>query len=81
MIDPNHVTRLADQKASKPRRGREVPANALGYRPLEVVDLLGVGKTMLFEMLKSGELPSVKLGRTRIIPADAVKALLNQTAA
>lgn len=66
-----------DQKTRKPR---EIPHNALGYRPLELVDLLGIGKTKVFEMLKTGELASVKLGRTRIIPADAVKALLDRQA-
>ena len=65
----------------KPRRTRDIPPNALGYRPLELVSLLGVGKTKIFAMLQSGELASIKLGRTRIIPADAVKALLEREAA
>lgn len=74
----NNVTEMHGRK---PRKAREVPQNALGYRPLELVELLGIGKTKVFEMLKSGELSSVKLGRTRIIPADAVKALLDRQAA
>lgn len=69
-------------KADKPRRPREVvPPNALGYRPSEITDLLGIGKTSIFKLLKSGELRGVKLGRTRIITAESVKALLDRQAA
>lgn len=77
-MSTDNVTEIQGQKA---RKTREVPPNALSYRPFELPELLGIGKTKLFEMIKSGEIASVKLGRTRIIPADAVKALLDRQAA
>lgn len=40
--------------------------------PKDVARRLAVGRTMVFFLLRSGELPSVKIGRARRIPASAV---------
>lgn len=78
----SEVSQERDLERQRARKLREIPPNALGYRPLELAKLLGVGKTKIFDMLKDHDtLPSVRIGRTRIIPADAVKALLERDAA
>ena len=41
-------------------------------RPEEVAAALGVGRTAVFELMRTGELRSVKIGKSRRIPADAV---------
>jgi excisionase family DNA binding protein len=41
-------------------------------RPEEVAQALGIGRTTVFELMRSGELRSVKIGVSRRIPADAV---------
>jgi excisionase family DNA binding protein len=41
-------------------------------RPEEVADALAVGRTAVFELIRTGELRSVKIGKSRRIPADAV---------
>jgi excisionase family DNA binding protein len=41
-------------------------------RPEEVAQTLGIGRTTVFELMRSGELRSVKIGVSRRIPADAV---------
>lgn len=41
-------------------------------RPEEVGQALGIGRTTVFELMRSGELRSVKIGVSRRIPADAV---------
>lgn len=60
-----------------------VPSGAL--RPLnevhEVAAYLRCGRTHVFHLLKSGELQSVKVGRKRLIPADAVHAYVSRAAA
>ena len=33
---------------------------------------LGLGRTVMFGLIKSGEIESVKIGRSRRIPADAL---------
>ena len=37
------------------------------FRPEEAADYLRVGRTTMFMLLKSGAIPSVTVGRTRII--------------
>jgi excisionase family DNA binding protein len=42
-------------------------------RPEEVAQALGVGRTMVFELIRTGELRSVKIGKSRRIPIAAVR--------
>jgi excisionase family DNA binding protein len=42
----------------------------------EAVFRYGIGRTNLYRLIKSGALKSVKLGRRRLIPVDALEALL-----
>lgn len=37
-----------------------------------VMGRLGVGRSKVFELMASGELRSVKIGRTRLIPESAI---------
>jgi excisionase family DNA binding protein len=41
-------------------------------RPEEAAKALGVGRTTVFELIKAGELRSVKIGNSRRISADAL---------
>lgn len=42
--------------------------------PEEAAEALGVGRTHLFKLIRTGEIPSVKIGRLRRIPAHALDA-------
>ncbi|MQA14718.1 MAG: helix-turn-helix domain-containing protein [Pseudonocardiaceae bacterium] len=42
------------------------------YRVEEAAQLLGVGRTRVFDLIKLGELRSVKIGCSRRIPAAAL---------
>lgn len=48
----------------------------VGYSIEEAAQSLGVGRTTVYELMNRGDLESVKVGRRRIIPADAVGAFL-----
>jgi excisionase family DNA binding protein len=48
----------------------------LMYRPAEAAKLLGMGRTAIFALIKSGRLRSVKLGGARFITADALRAFV-----
>ena len=40
----------------------------------EVAESLGVGRCKVYDLLRSGELASIKIGRLRRIPVDSVHA-------
>jgi excisionase family DNA binding protein len=50
-------------------------------RPREVAFLLGLGRTKVYELMDTGELPSVRIGTARRIPVHAVEAYLGSLGA
>jgi excisionase family DNA binding protein len=44
----------------------------------EACTAIGVSRTVLWDLLRRGELESVKIGRSRRIPADALKAYVER---
>lgn len=40
----------------------------LAYSVNESAEVLGIGRTLLFELIREGRIPSVKLGHRRLIP-------------
>ena len=59
------------------------PSNGSDFPPLLVTaevagHLLGVGRTTIYELLESGDLPSVYFGRSRRIPVAAIQALIDR---
>jgi excisionase family DNA binding protein len=55
----------------------EVIEGRLLLRPEEVAKALCVGRTRVFELIRTGELRSVKIGKSRRIPTDAVTEYLS----
>lgn len=54
----------------------KIDTEKIAYRPLEVCRAVGVGKTGLYEALKTGELKSRKIGRKRLILRDDLQSWL-----
>ena len=50
----------------------------LMYRPIEAAQMLGMGRTAVFGLIKSGRLRSIKLGGARFITADALRAFVHE---
>jgi excisionase family DNA binding protein len=44
----------------------------------EAADRLGIGRTLAYALVKSGDLESVQIGRLRRVPADALGAFLTR---
>ncbi len=44
----------------------------------EVCRLTGIGRNLVYDLLNSGELPSVLIGGRRIVPAPGIVKLLTQ---
>lgn len=57
------------------------PAPKLLYDVEEVVELVGIGRSKLYQYILSGELRSLRLGRRRKIPADALPEFLERMGA
>lgn len=49
-------------------------ADERGWSIDEAVNRLGIGKSMTYELLASGELESITIGRRRIIPESAIRS-------
>jgi excisionase family DNA binding protein len=45
-------------------------------RPEEAAEVLGVGRTKVYELMAAGELESVQVGRSRRLPTAAVEAFV-----
>ena len=48
------------------------------YRPSEVFELLGISRSTGYTMLASGALPSIRIGRSVRVPADALKKWIEE---
>jgi excisionase family DNA binding protein len=49
------------------------PATLALYRVTDVMAMLHMSRTVIYEQLRSGRLRSVHQGRTRLIPASAIR--------
>ncbi|GGM99629.1 hypothetical protein GCM10011609_42460 [Lentzea pudingi] len=52
--------------------------NEIAYRVEEVARALRVGRTKVFDLIRAGELVSVKIGGSRRVPASSVQAYLSR---
>jgi excisionase family DNA binding protein len=50
----------------------------LAYSTTEAARLLGIGRTSLYGLLRSGQLRGVHLGRRLVIPRDELERLLRE---
>jgi excisionase family DNA binding protein len=44
----------------------------IAYRPDEALEVLPVGRTALYELLRKGAIPSFKIGKSRFIPRQGI---------
>jgi excisionase family DNA binding protein len=43
----------------------------------EVADVLGISRTLAYDLVAKGQLPAIRLGRRIVVPAQALHALLS----
>jgi excisionase family DNA binding protein len=43
-------------------------------RPVEAAEAIGIGRSKIYELLASGELPSIRIGGSVRVPVDALRA-------
>ena len=56
----------------------DVQVTRLAYSPQEVADLLGCARPFVYTLMEADELPSLKLGGRRLIPAAAITEKLRE---
>lgn len=49
----------------------------LCYTPTEAAALLGMGRTKVYELMAGGQIASIRIGRSRRIPATALRAFVD----
>lgn len=53
-----------------------LPAEPIAVRVATAVKLTGIGRSTLYELIKSGEIETVKIGRSTFIPYRCLKKLV-----
>jgi excisionase family DNA binding protein len=57
--------------------GREKSSERLTYSVIEAAALLGIGRVLAYELVRTGKLRTVRLGRRIVVPKRALDELLN----
>lgn len=52
----------------------------LAVRVEEAAEMLGLGRSTVFELLKDGSLASIKVGKRRLIPIQEITAFIGRLA-
>lgn len=55
-----------------------MPTDKLAYNTEEACNTLSIGRTVLFDLMRRGEIVSVKVGRRRLIPASSLNGYLDR---
>jgi excisionase family DNA binding protein len=53
----------------------------LGYSIEEAAESLGVGRTVMCDLIKTRRVQTVKIGRRRIVPGEALRAYMRELVA
>ena len=58
----------------------ETTREPLSVSPIEAARLSSLGRTVIFNLMRNGELPSFKVGRRRLIRMADLRALIDRLA-
>ncbi len=77
----NPRTRRAPTKIARPATpNTTISRQRAYYRVSEVIALMGISRTMIYDGIRSGEIPSRQVGRAVLIPAMWVHAATDEDA-
>ena len=55
-----------------------LPTDPVSVRVSMAVKLTGIGRSTLYELIKSGEIETIKIGRSTLIPFRCLKRLVGE---
>ncbi|EIZ79598.1 excisionase family DNA binding domain-containing protein [Novosphingobium sp. Rr 2-17] len=58
--------------------GMAKSAEPLAVRIPLAAQMLGIGKSTLYEMIAQGEIETIKVGRSTLVPTDSLRAFLTR---
>lgn len=61
----------------EPNRNRVVPA-PITVRVPEAARMLGLSRSRIYELITSGDIETIKLGRATLVPVDGLHALIER---
>lgn len=64
--------------ASAPKASRSNGAEPLAVRIPDAVRMTGIGRSKLYELIASGELDTIKVGRCTLVPMESLRDLLSR---
>lgn len=47
-------------------------------RPVETAEVLGIGRSKVYALIASGEIPSIRIGASVRVPLDALRAWMDR---
>jgi excisionase family DNA binding protein len=72
-----NLGRQASSLPMHPQLVREPYMEKFGYTVEEAVEATTIGRSKLYELIASGEIESITIGRRRVIPADALRRFMD----
>lgn len=71
----------APQAGTQKRSGKDLSdIQPVGYRPAQVEKMLNLGRSKTNQLIRSGELKSILVGKSRIVLASSIQAMLEKAA-
>ena len=50
-----------------------MPVERILYRPVEAAEAIGISRAKMYELIASGEVPSIKVGNVKRVPVDKLR--------
>ncbi|MEP9358095.1 helix-turn-helix domain-containing protein [Sphingomonas sp. KR3-1] len=68
----------ADTYPDHPESHRRPTIAPITVRIADAVTMLGIGRSRIYELMQSGDIETIKLGRSTLIPVDSLHAMIER---
>jgi excisionase family DNA binding protein len=71
-------SRPAAHQPSAPPEPEQGPTGKLTLNVVEAAEALGMSRSMIYQLIGSGQLPSIRIGSRRLVPVSALRDFVAQ---
>lgn len=75
---PHRLYGDADTSPDHPESLRRPTVTPITVRISDAVNMLGIGRSRIYELIQSGDIETIKLGRSTLIPVDSLHAMIER---